>query len=305
MEHLCYYVNSRGLLKSCNFHSPNPKSSCNDDKGYLYQMLDNKPTSMFDGMSIYVCSNLLGFFVMEIMPKLNYKFVLVSGDSDSCVPREELTQTQLNSLLGNNLLIRWFAQNTQQQDLKKLVQMPIGLDYHTVSQDPNHKWLISGENHLPRFQEKTIMDIKNSSPPFQERTPLIYINMTISTNDRFRQRRRALEVIPKELCVINQDFTPRTTNWKKMAEHAFVLSPTGNGLDTHRTWEALCLGCIPILCLPSFKRLMDGLPVLIVKDWNEITETLLKETIEKFSNMEFQYNKLTLNYWVKRIRATE
>ena len=29
--------------------------------------------------------------------------------------------------------------------------------------------------------------------------------------------------------------------YKKVAEHKFVLSPRGNGLDTHRLWEALYL----------------------------------------------------------------
>lgn len=57
MENLCYFVNSRGLLKSCNFHSTNPKSSCNDDTGYLFKMTNR----MFDGMSIYVCSDLVKF----------------------------------------------------------------------------------------------------------------------------------------------------------------------------------------------------------------------------------------------------
>ena len=39
MENLCCYVNSRGLLKSCDFHSKNPKSSCNNDFNYLNNMV--------------------------------------------------------------------------------------------------------------------------------------------------------------------------------------------------------------------------------------------------------------------------
>ena len=89
MENLCYFVNSRGILKSCNFRSPNPKSSCNNDKNYLYFMLKN----MFNGMSIYVCSDLLKFFVNDIFPKINKNFILVSGDSDLCVPRGSFKYT--------------------------------------------------------------------------------------------------------------------------------------------------------------------------------------------------------------------
>ena len=39
MEQKCYFVNSRGLLKSCHFHSNNSKSSCNNNKNYLLLMI--------------------------------------------------------------------------------------------------------------------------------------------------------------------------------------------------------------------------------------------------------------------------
>lgn len=62
MENECQFVCSRGLLKSCT--STNPKSSCNNDVTYLYEMLSSG--KMFHGMSIYVCSELLKFFVVDI-----------------------------------------------------------------------------------------------------------------------------------------------------------------------------------------------------------------------------------------------
>ena len=90
MENKCKIVCSRGLLKSCTFHSQNPKSSCNNDTSYLINMLLSNKN--FDGMSIYVCSELLRFFVNKILPKITNKFILVSGDSDLCVPLEALSQ---------------------------------------------------------------------------------------------------------------------------------------------------------------------------------------------------------------------
>ena len=42
-----------------------------------------------------------------------------------------------------------------------------------------------------------------------------------------------------------------------MIKYTFILSPAGIGLDCHRTWEALCLGCIPIVCIPEFKNLFE------------------------------------------------
>ena len=297
MEHLCYFVNSRGLLKSCNFHSNNPKSSCNNDTQYLLNML--KSNKMFNRMSIYVCSDLLQFFVLQILPKLKYSFILVSGDSDMCVPKEALSNILFNKLINSQLLIKWFIQNTQIQNMKKIIQLPIGLDYHTISNNSNHIWKTDGENHLPKFQEKILLDIKNNSKPFQERIPKIYINFSIN-NDRFKQREKAFKEIPNDLLVINNEFTKRTQNWKNMSQYTFVLSPFGIGMDCHRTWEALCLGCIPIICAPNFKELFKDLPLLIVNNWTDITERLLKETIYNFSQQTANYNKLTLNFWSKQ-----
>ena len=83
-------------------------------------MLNN----MFNGMSIYVCSNLLKFFVKDIFPKINKNFVLVSGDSDLCVPRESLKAEEFNTLVNSHYLIKWFSQNTQFQGHPIIVQMP-------------------------------------------------------------------------------------------------------------------------------------------------------------------------------------
>lgn len=297
MEHLCYFVNSRGILKSCHFHSKNPKSSCNDDKDYLYFMLKN----MFNGMSIYVCSDLLNFFVNNILPKINTNFVLVSGDSDMCVPIEALSKIDFMKLIKSQYLIKWFVQNTQLQEINKIIQLPIGLDYHTISNNPSSSWKLPEESHLPGDQEMTLVNIREQFEPFYKRIQKIYVNFTLST-DRFGDRKKSLEQIPHNLLEINTTFTPRTINWNKTVKYAFVLSPFGNGMDCHRTWEALCLGSIPIVKAPNFRKLFEDLPVLIVKEWSDINQELLEETIKNFETKTFNYNKLQLNYWVNQIR---
>ena len=299
MENLCYYVNSRGLLKSCDFHSHNPKSSCNNDFKYLIDMIQS--SKMFDSMSIYVCSELLLFFVTNILPKIRHKFVLVTGDSDLNVPKEILSENQFNSLINSKYLLKWFAQNTQIQNYYKIIQLPIGLDYHTISNNPKHQWKLPNENHLPKFQEKILQEIKISSIPFFERINKIYVNFSTG-NDRFNDRAISLKSIPTNLMVINQTFTPRTINWNNIIKYAFVLSPFGNGMDCHRTWESLCLGSIPIIKAPNFKALFKDLPVLIVNNWSEITEDLLNTTIINFKSKSFNYEKLTLEYWKNKFK---
>ena len=293
MENLCHFVNSRGILKSCNFHSPYPKSSCDNDKTYLYFMLKH----MFNGMSIYVCINLLKFFVNNIFTKINKNFLLVSGDSDLCLPRECLNIPQFNFLVKSKYLIKWFAQNSEFKSHSKIIQMPIGLDYHTILNNPRCKWKLPDEGHLPSEQEMILFNIKKNALPFYERIPKIYVNFTID-NDRFGDRHKSLKIISPDLLEINNTFTPRTNNWKNTINYSFVLSPFGCGMDCHRTWEALCLGCIPIVKAPKFLELFENLPVLIVNDWNEVTHELLDKTIKNFKMKTFNNDKLQLKYWV-------
>lgn len=299
MENNCNFVSSRGILKSCDFHSSTPKSSCNNDYTYLIEMINyNK---IFDGMSIYVCSDLLKYFVNNILPKIQVTFVLVSGDSDLCVPIEALSQRETIQLINSPYLLKWFAQNTRIQYNDKIVQVPIGLDYHTIFNNPNCNWNLPEECKLPLEQEKILQNIISNSKPFYERIPKIYVNFS-TENDRFKQRNISIKTIPNFLMEINQIFTPRTDNWKKMKEYSFILSPFGIGMDCHRTWEALCLGCIPIICAPDFQKMFEDLPVLIINDWSKINEKLLNETIILFKDKKFNYDKLTLQYWKDKIQ---
>jgi hypothetical protein len=49
----------------------------------------------------------------------------------------------------------------------------------------------------------------------------------------------------------------------------FVVCPRGNGLDTHRVWEALYLGSIPIIKKSEYFAALKGWPVWTVDTWDE------------------------------------
>ncbi|CAK0837124.1 unnamed protein product [Prorocentrum cordatum] len=46
----------------------------------------------------------------------------------------------------------------------------------------------------------------------------------------------------------------RADFWAETAKHRFVASPPGAGMDSHRTWEVIALGGIPLVG-PSLRRL--------------------------------------------------
>jgi hypothetical protein len=61
----------------------------------------------------------------------------------------------------------------------------------------------------------------------------------------------------------------KNISFTNQIKYAFVISPHGNGLDCHRTWEALCLGCIVIVKKSPIDTLYTDLPVLIIDNWSD------------------------------------
>jgi hypothetical protein len=85
----------------------------------------------------------------------------------------------------------------------------------------------------------------------------------------------------------------------KLRTHNFVLCPEGNGVDTHRLWETLYMGGIPIIkASPYMNTLVKNLPVLIVDEWKQILDTnFLEQAYFRIKNGSFNYDKLFWPYW--------
>ena len=85
-----------------------------------------------------------------------------------------------------------------------------------------------------------------------------------------------------------------------LGSHKFVLSPRGNGLDAHRTWEALLVGAIPIVRASALNPLYEGLPVLVVREWSEVTPDLLRGFLHNYTLRRplYQYERLFADWWI-------
>ena len=104
---------------------------------------------------------------------------------------------------------------------------------------------------------------------------------------------------------------PRIEQWKKRGEYMFSISLIGKGYDCYRTWESLILGNIVLLQSSPVDYLFRDLPVVIIKDWNSITEKNLQKWGEKykdaFTNKRYK-KQLTSKYWVdllEKVRLIE
>jgi hypothetical protein len=298
-EFNCKIVCSRGILKSCKIHSLKPISS-------IKQLIYYDFAKMVEGDTLYICTSAIPYLT-KVINQINKPFILVSGDSDEECSINLFSmyglrkEDEFNKFINNNLILHWFSQNCTILNHKKISPIPIGLDYHTLFENENHSW---GEKSSPLEQENVIMQLNEKSLPFKNRIKMCYANFHFQLNTKYGyDRKNAINEISKDIIYYEYSPIPRKESWIRQSKMAFVISPHGNGLDCHRTWEALVLGCIPIVKTSPLDILFEDLPVLIVEEWRVVNEELLNETILLFSNKEFNYNKLTLKYWMSQINT--
>jgi len=54
-----------------------------------------------------------------------------------------------------------------------------------------------------------------------------------------------------------------------------VACPAGTGVDTHRFWEALYLGSVPIVLRGQLSSMYQNLPVIQLNSWNGLTQGVI------------------------------
>ena len=73
----------------------------------------------------------------------------------------------------------------------------------------------------------------------------------------------------------------------------------GKRFDTHRIWETLYSGSIPIVKRHYTFEYLDNLPVLYIDNYKDLYGLDLEQFITEFDDKKYNYEKLFLNYWIK------
>jgi hypothetical protein len=295
---------SRGLALLCDHHGGLPfvrDQSARKSRARLDPLIF---AHVKNGDLIWMRATYLPQFVEEALPLIHARFTLVTGDEDWSIPSDF---DRANELLEDPRLVCWFAQNLDStRDHPKLHPLPIGLDFHSVANCGIWgEWPAS-----PELQEAQLRNVIARSKPNRDRLLRVHADFHLNKHHHSHPWETRNEIHRKLRgnpdIGFQRFFLRRRRLWWEKARHAFVLSPHGNGLDCHRTWESLVLGCIVIVKRSPLDPLYEGLPVVIVEDWDEITTDNLRlwhqQHRDAFDRPEVQ-EKLTNRYWTERMRT--
>ncbi len=219
--------------------------------------------------------------LFKLLKNVNKKMnlTLVSHQSDKMIDRKNFKRKP-------ECILNWFALNVDHLD-DRLNSLPLGLaNQHSY------------KKNIMKDQIPKNIDLKQ----YKAKEKLVYINFTESTNHEERGWIKdyfssfSWASIEKDELSIEQYIN-------KIRESSFVICPWGNGVDSHRIWEVLSLGSIPIVKKHITFENLSKLPILFVEDFKEVNDKVLYDFLLKIENgKDFNLSLLSSEYWINYIK---
>lgn len=249
-------------------------------------VFDETDTALFPdevqlGDIVFVKGDKQGDFFNKIHPKIQHQYILVVHNSDADCPGD------FAKYLEDEKIAKWFGQNPTVMHYEKFVPIPIGVANRYVGDHGN----------CDHYKDFWLKDTRKQY--------LLGYNFEPGSNrtergpvwDRFARCDYAHNLLVR----------PHIRYLTKMSQAEFILSPRGNGLDCHRTWEALIVGAVPIVHTSMLDELLEDLPVIIVNDWSEVNKTLLQQQYDQLRPLfaPSGLQKVTYAYWNDQLLACQ
>jgi hypothetical protein len=257
--------NSKDILNAANY-----ESLCNYSFIPPYNKFGNE--KMLYKTGTIFCKTDYIDFLFQIIKKSKIEYNLLTHHSDYPIDEMRFNKKPKN-------IKKWFAINPTFFH-PDLIPIPLGIKTH---KDPYYE---------PQYMSEWFIENINTLAQ-TPKTDNIYCNW----NNTNPQRQNILNCLKKtNLKYTHQNNIPFKMYIQEMAKYKFVLSPPGNGIDCHRTWEALYCGCIPIV-IKNFIYDSWDLPILQVNSFDEITQ----EMLNNFTIKQYNKKQLTCSYWANAL----
>jgi len=225
------------------------------------------------GDVIFCSSNNLEilFYYLKKVDK-NFNLTLISGQSDRKIDKNIISKKP-------ECIYKWYSTNV---DFNKefLIPIPLGI----------------ANDYSPKNVRAD--DFLNYTKNTHKKENKLYINLQKNTN--LKERDFIYESFQDKDWVIQKE--PNLTIEKYLNDlniYKFVLCPWGNGFDTHRFWEVLYSGSIPVTKYHTTYSSYKHLPIIFVEDFSKISlDFLVKKSNEiDLSNLQ----ELNFKYWRSKI----
>ena len=300
-------VNATNILWSRNWHNLVTCSDIPDsyyNAGSEYRHSAEKMITYFSmcGGPLWVrlnsntTNNDITTFATYVLPKMTKPFILITSDGDNSVPSHV---NNAENILNSPLCKAWYTQNYDgSQKHPKLKPIPIGFNLHT-----HFPGLWS--NKVSENLEK-MLKLRREALHQTNRFMAPYLPWWRS----FAMSKGSLKIIKDRndaklaiKCMYYERGIRMSIDmlWKTYGSKMFALSPPGNGLDVHRTWELLFFGVIPVVkSVGGLDDMYKDLPVIVVKNWTDMcAPNFFVEQRERLKDKwPMSLDKFKLDYWV-------
>jgi len=193
---------------------------------------------------------------------------LITGQSDKKIDNKTFQKKP-------ECIKKWYSINVEYEN-DNLIPIPLGIANNYSKKNIPAKDFISNESKTFKKEEK------------------LYINIRKSTNYK---ERASLENDYKDLnWVVYKEPNLTTKEYlDDLKKFKFTLCPWGNGIDTHRVWEALYSGSIPVIKYHHTFSSVKNLPIIFLNKYEDLNLELL---VKKSKQLNFeQTHELDINYW--------
>lgn len=214
--------------------------------------------------------------LFEIIKNINKNIILISHNSDHFTPNIPIPKC----------VKKWYSQNVSIINNPIIESIPVGIE--------NSVWF--PESDKPN-------KILNKLKEIKEYKNLLYVNFNIKNNTKERQEPY---ILFKDKSWVTMKYYKNGERFDEYCDdifnHKFILSPDGNGVDTHRLWETLYLKSIPVIKHSINADFYIDLPICFVNQWEEINEDFLNNEYERIINKKWNLEKLNFDYWKNKIK---
>lgn len=228
----------------------------------------------FEKNGLIFCKTDFIDYLFDTIKVSNKQYALITHHSDYPIDYYRFSKKP-------NCIKKWFAINVEYTH-SDLIPIPLGIK--------THKGIYLEERYKTNWFANNIDRLRNN-----KKENVVYCNWSITNNDRNFIIDKLKNLNIPFILESNLSFEQYAEN---MSKCKYVISPPGNGMDCHRTWEALYIGCIPIVISNTIYDSWKSLPILQVNDYSNLSYSIFTD----FNKKAFNTDMLYMGYWENIIK---